>query len=123
MGDLGWEDPLEKWKGGSFPLQYSGLENSRDCIVHGVAKRRTRLRLSLSLQYQGTPLVLTRGDSEGPNTRGKKEMTDGWACLKFVNEEEREHLRQFVPYYFKFPNEIEAKMVPFIKYSNWFNKQ
>ena len=22
-----------------YPLQYSGLENSMDCIVHGVAKR------------------------------------------------------------------------------------
>ena len=29
--------------GNSCPLQYSGLENSMDCIVHGVAKRRTRL--------------------------------------------------------------------------------
>ena len=28
---LGWEDPLEKGKG--FPLQYSGLENSMDCLV------------------------------------------------------------------------------------------
>ena len=25
------------------PLQYSGLENSTDCIVHGVAKSRTQL--------------------------------------------------------------------------------
>ena len=38
---LGWEDPLEKGK--AYPLQYSGLENSRNCIVHGVAKSRTRL--------------------------------------------------------------------------------
>ena len=37
---LGWEDPLER-KG--YPLQYSGLENSMDCIVHGVAKSQTRL--------------------------------------------------------------------------------
>ena len=36
---LGWEDLLEKGK--SYPLQYSGLENSMDCIVHGVAKSRT----------------------------------------------------------------------------------
>ena len=35
---LGWEDPLEK---GKCSLQYSGLENSMDCIVHGVAKSRT----------------------------------------------------------------------------------
>ena len=33
---LGWEDLLEK--GQSYPLQYSGLENSLDCLVHGVAK-------------------------------------------------------------------------------------
>ena len=25
-------------------VQYSGLENSMDCIVHGVVKSRTRLR-------------------------------------------------------------------------------
>ena len=36
---LGWEDPLEKGK--ATQLQYSGLENSMDCIVHGVAKSRT----------------------------------------------------------------------------------
>ena len=39
-GDLG----LVPWLGRSpgemigYPLQYSGLENSMDCIVHGVAK-------------------------------------------------------------------------------------
>ena len=37
---LGWEDPLEK---NSYPLQYSGLENSMDGIVHRVAKNWTRL--------------------------------------------------------------------------------
>ena len=26
-------------KGNGYPLQYSDLENSMDCIVHGVAKR------------------------------------------------------------------------------------
>ena len=38
---LGWEDPLEKGK--SYPLQYSGLKNSVDCIAPGVAKSRTEL--------------------------------------------------------------------------------
>ena len=28
-------------EGNRYPLQYSGLENSMDCIVHRVAKRRT----------------------------------------------------------------------------------
>ena len=30
-------------EGKSYPLQYSGLVNSTDCIVHGVAKSRTWL--------------------------------------------------------------------------------
>ena len=38
---LGWEDPLEK--GTAHPLQYSGLENSMDCVVHGVDKSQTQL--------------------------------------------------------------------------------
>ena len=36
---LGWEDPLEKGKA----THSSILENSMDCVVHGVAKSRTRL--------------------------------------------------------------------------------
>ena len=30
-------------EGTGYPLQYSGLENSMDCIVHGVSKSQTRL--------------------------------------------------------------------------------
>ena len=30
-------------EGNGYPLQYSGLENSMDCIVHGVAKSQRRL--------------------------------------------------------------------------------
>ena len=30
-------------EGKGYLLKYSGLENSMDCIVHGVAKSRTRL--------------------------------------------------------------------------------
>ena len=37
---LGWEDPLEQ---GKATHSFSGLENSMDCIVHGVAKSQTRL--------------------------------------------------------------------------------
>ena len=38
---LGWEDPLEK--GTATHSSYSGLENSVDCIVHGVAKSLIQL--------------------------------------------------------------------------------
>ena len=45
VGDLGSIPGLGRspgeWKG--FPLQYSGLENSKDHIVHGVANSRTQL--------------------------------------------------------------------------------
>ena len=37
---LGWEDPLEKGK--AIHSSFLVLENSMDCIVHGVAKSRTR---------------------------------------------------------------------------------
>ena len=30
-------------EGNGFPLQYSGLENSMDCVVHGVLKSWTQL--------------------------------------------------------------------------------
>ena len=44
-GDLGSIPGLGRFPGGGkgYPLQYSGLENSMDCIVHGVTKSRTRL--------------------------------------------------------------------------------
>ena len=56
VGDLGSIPGLGKYpeEGKSYPLQYSGLENSMDCIVHGVPKDQTRLSdfhfLSLTLQ-------------------------------------------------------------------------
>ena len=44
-GDLGSIPGLGRspGEGKGYPLQYSGLENSMDCIVHGVTKSRTRL--------------------------------------------------------------------------------
>ena len=44
-GDLGSIPGLGRspGEGKGYPLQYSGLENSMDCILHGVAKSRTRL--------------------------------------------------------------------------------
>ena len=45
VGDLGSLHGLGRspGEGKGYPLQYSGLENSMDCIVHGVAKSWTRL--------------------------------------------------------------------------------
>ena len=45
VGDLGLIPGLGRSPGErkSYPLQYSGLENSMDCIVHAVTKTHTRL--------------------------------------------------------------------------------
>ena len=44
-GDLGSIPELGRSPGEEkgYPLQYSGLENSMDCVVHGVTKSQTRL--------------------------------------------------------------------------------
>ena len=44
-GDLGLIPVLGRSRGeeNSYPLQYSGLENSMDCIGHAVAKSQTSL--------------------------------------------------------------------------------
>ena len=44
-GDLGSIPGLGRCPGGGndYSLQYSGLENSMDCMVRGVTKSRTRL--------------------------------------------------------------------------------
>ena len=41
-------------EGKGYPPQYSGLENSMDCIVHGVAKRQTQLSDFHSLTHSLT---------------------------------------------------------------------
>ena len=45
MGDVDSIPGLGRFpgEGEGYPLQYSGLENSMDCIVHGVEKSQTRL--------------------------------------------------------------------------------
>ena len=43
---LGWEDHLDEGKGS--PLQYSGLEDSMDCIVLSVAKSWTGLTFTFT---------------------------------------------------------------------------
>ena len=60
-GDLGSTPGLGRSpaEGKGYPLQYSGLENSMGCIVHGVAKSRTRLsdlypKIHLYLSFKET---------------------------------------------------------------------
>ena len=55
VGDLGSIPGLGKSpeEGKGYPLQYSGLENSMDCIIHGGHKESDRTeRFSLSLSRE-----------------------------------------------------------------------
>ena len=77
---LGWEDPLEKGKG--YPLQYSGLENSMDCISPWGHKKSDMTEwLSLSLLYQlghqGSPRILEGIPSLGylPQPRNRTKVS------------------------------------------------
>ena len=61
VGDLGSIPELGRspGEGIGYPLQYSGLENSMDCIVCGIAKSWTRLRTFTSLQHsQGVQTII-----------------------------------------------------------------
>ena len=53
-GDLGSIPGLGGYPGErkGYPLQYSGLENSMDCIVHEVSKSRTELNDFHYLYYK-----------------------------------------------------------------------
>ena len=52
-GDLGLIPGLGRspGEGKGYPLQYSDLENSMDCMVHGVTKSQTRLNESFSIPF------------------------------------------------------------------------
>ena len=65
MQEIGDSDSIPRLErspgeGKSYPLQYSGLENSMDCTVHGVAKSQTRLsdfQFQFSVSYFPTRQV------------------------------------------------------------------
>ena len=50
-------------EGNSYLLQYSALENSMDCIVHGVAESDTTERLSLTL-FKKAIIVISNGQHQ-----------------------------------------------------------
>ena len=62
VGDTGSIPRLGRSPGGGtgYPLQYSGLENSVDCIVHGVAKSQTQLSDFYSLTHSALVAELHR---------------------------------------------------------------
>ena len=74
-GDLGSVPGLGRspGEGKGYPLQYSGLENSMDSIVHGVAKSRTQLR---HFHFPRNSQI-----SEGPGKHFPSENSSNQRCL------------------------------------------
>ena len=80
-GDLGLIPRLGRSPGESkgYPLQYSGLENSTDCIVHWVAKSRTQLRdCHTSLHVKGLPKWLSSKEFACQCKRIRRCKFDPW---------------------------------------------
>ena len=59
-GDLGLIPGLGRspGEGKGYPLQYSGLENSMDCVIHGVAKSWAQLS-DFHFHFHELKMVLT----------------------------------------------------------------
>ena len=68
---LGLEEPLKKGK--ATRSKYSGLENSMDYVVHGVAKSRTQLGDFHSTSESGIGYPL-QSCLENPTGRGATEV-------------------------------------------------
>ena len=81
-GDLGSIPGLGRSPGGGkgYPLQYSGLKNSMACIVHGVAKSRTRLS-DCHFQVVGGGWC-TEGGRRGGSEKGMSKVIKGPANIK-----------------------------------------
>ena len=106
-----WEDPLEK---GGYPLQYSCLESSMDCIVHGVTesdmtslftstdmrKLRDRELVTLELKVISTFVLMES------------------ICLPYSKVSDSQEIKE------RKQNEVECKWCHFLhKYLKWQNIQ
>ena len=68
MGDLDLIPGLGRTpgEGKGYPLQYSGLEISMDCIVHGITKSQTQLSdfdfISLHTMYECESWIIKKAE-------------------------------------------------------------
>ena len=87
VGDLGSIPELGRshGEGNDYPLQYSGLENSTDHIVHGVAKSRTRLSSMHSVTIIGLNCVDSHVFARSVLTvRPQGCFSGGLGCLRLL---------------------------------------
>ena len=81
-GDVGLIPGLGRspGEGKGYPLQYSGLENSMDCTVHGVTKSRTRLsNFHFSLWTEGIKIFTLKNiylSKESSNGRTEEQKSN-----------------------------------------------
>ena len=81
VGDLGSIPGLGRSPGGGkgYPRQYSGLENSMDCIVHGVTKSWVHWATFTDSIMQMTPPLWQEEESKSLLMKGKEESEKtGW---------------------------------------------
>ena len=90
VGDLSLIPGLGRCPGErkGYPLQYSGLENSLDCTVHGVAKNQTQLsgfhKVAKSLASTKSSVEIHKQlDVKYDTKTGGEESTNAW-CLKYI---------------------------------------
>ena len=92
VGDLGLIPVLGRFPGGGkgYPLQYSGLDNSMDCIVHGVAKSQTQqsdFQQSLGQKGLFAPeYVLYHSPSDGQSKRQHEILPESHCSEKNCSE-------------------------------------
>ena len=68
---LGWEDPLEKGKA----TYSSGLENSMNCLVHGVVKSQKQLN-NFHFTSQASLKKLKLGFQKPPRWMNRQQCSD-----------------------------------------------
>ena len=88
VGDLGSIPGQGRSPGEGNQLQYSGLENSMDCIVHGVAQNQTRLSDFHFTLFQFSSVFLP-GEFHGWRSL---EGYSPWSC-KELDMTERAHIQ------------------------------
>ena len=86
---LGWEEPLKKGK--ATHSKYSGLENSMNCVVHGVANSRTCLSDLQSTSENGIGYPLQYSCLENPMGRGAWWATGHRGCKESDMTERHTH--------------------------------
>ena len=106
VGDLGSIPGLGRSPGErkGYSLQYSGLENSMDCVIHGVANRLAWLS-NFNLHHLGSPV---RGESMQKETAVL--INDKMQYFPLENLKERKSKRNMIILWMQPPGVLKLKL-------------